>query len=95
MDDKGVVQDQEQEVVDIKADTGRGLEPRTTAQERRSCVGCHSPLRGRQERFCSDRCRMQHRRAEEGERRRDLLDRLQGIVSQVRQEFAGEVEGER
>ena len=94
MDDKGVVRGPEQEVVDIKADTDRGLEPRTTA-EGRPCVGCDSPLRGRKERFCSDRCRMQYRRAAEVERRRELLNQLQGIVSQVRQEFAGEVEDER
>lgn len=66
------------------------LEPRTTASDTPSCAQCGRPLRGRQERFCSDRCRMRLRRDDEAIRRRELLGRLQDLVGEVETELLGD-----
>lgn len=66
-----------------------GPETRTTAFSGRSCNQCGRPLTGRKQRFCSDRCRMQDRRAKENRRRSDLLNRLRQAVSELERELTG------
>lgn len=81
----------ETELGDIKEEDGLALQGRTTASESPSCAGCGRPLRGRQERFCSDRCRMRMRRTIEEERRRDLICRLREVTREIEVELLGEV----
>lgn len=49
-----------------------GSEGRTTASMGHPCEWCSKGLTGRKQRFCSDACRMQHRRLHQ----RELVDRL-------------------
>ena len=76
---------------------GRGAEthalvtqPRTPASEARFCVGCSTPLTGRKQRFCSDRCRMRHRRTARAARRQCLLANLRQALSALEAELATE-----
>lgn len=65
-------------------------QPRTPASEARFCVGCGTPLTGRKQRFCSDRCRMRHRRTARAARRQCLLANLRQALSALEAELATE-----
>ncbi len=77
---------------EVGMETGRVLEGRTTASEGPFCERCGQPLTGRQERFCSDRCRMWARRADEATRRRELLATMRQALSALEEELAPEVD---
>ena len=87
----GVRGSDESELSDISEGEGLSLGDLTTASEPPSCTHCGRPLTGRKERFCSDRCRMRFRRTIEEKRRRDLIDQLREVVTEVEIELLGEV----
>jgi predicted nucleic acid-binding Zn ribbon protein len=61
------------------------VEGRRSASEGH-CEQCGDPLDGKQERFCSDACRMRHRRDEERRRRLGLLDTIETAIKKLRDE---------
>lgn len=69
-----------------------GLETRTTAFESQPCEQCKRPLTGRKQRFCSDACRLRHRREQDRARLGELLHRLESDLHALREELVGEVE---
>ncbi len=70
-----------------RADGNASVEARATASEGPSCEQCGVPLRGRKERFCSDRCRMRLRRETTVNRRHELVRQLREAVMAVEAEL--------
>lgn len=51
------------------------------------CRQCRRPVRGRRRNgFCSDRCRMRHRRIEGAGRRHELFGQIEEALHQLRRE---------
>ena len=73
----------------------RGSEGRTTASEGHSCEQCGAVLKGRRQRFCSDRCRMRDRRREQQARLNELLAAIEQSVTALRQELWGRNDSQR
>lgn len=68
-------------------------EIRTTGSEGQSCRRCGEPIKGRRRNgYCSDRCRMQDRRANERGRVDELLQRLEADLGALRRVLGGEVD---
>ena len=80
----------EQEEPEVHVPEHRSAEPRTTAFAGPSCEHCNRPLTGRKEKFCSDRCRMQERRAADRNRQGLLLARIKESVRALERELLGE-----
>ena len=78
--------------VQVTTEGGRVVEHRTTASDGRFCEQCGRPLTGRKERWCSDRCRMRVRRADEAARQRELLGNMRQALSALEAELVPEVE---
>ena len=76
-----------QDGLDVDLLEGRPAEPRTTASEGPSCDHCGRPLRGRKQRFCSDRCRMRDRRYALRLKRLALLDTIEAAVQDLRNDL--------
>lgn len=56
----------------------------TTASVGHSCEECSGPLKGRQQRFCSDTCRMRAQRAKRQYAERVLLDQIDSDFERLR-----------
>ena len=69
-------------------ESDRPVETRTPGSERRSCRWCAGEIRGRRQKFCSDRCRMQNRRAERAARIEEWLVTIDESVRRLRRELA-------
>jgi hypothetical protein len=69
---------------DLPSVEGRGPEARTTASSGLSCATCGRRLTGRKQRFCSDRCRMQARRAASAARLTHLLTTIERATTELR-----------
>ena len=61
---------------------------RTSASEGHSCRQCGESVPGRRRNFCSDRCRMRARRADDHARLRHRDARLQDLVADVERAVA-------
>ena len=69
-------------------DPGRRVEARTSASSGSSCRECGGPIPGRRRNgFCSDRCRMQARRAERASRVLACLTDIETAVAELRREL--------
>ena len=70
-----------------RAQAANGEGTRTTGSEDRPCIRCGRQLQLRQQRYCSDRCRMRDRREAEAVRKRDLVSRLDAVVAEAKREL--------
>lgn len=70
-----------------------GPESRQTASTGSPCKRCGLPLTGRQERFCSDTCRMQTWREDRATRLADLLTTIERSTTALRAELLGDANG--
>jgi hypothetical protein len=75
---------------DVQRPEDRGPESRRAPLEGHSCEWCEGPLTGRKLRFCSDRCRMRHRRKEQAARINGLLRTIEESVASLRGELEGD-----
>jgi hypothetical protein len=66
-----------------------GPEDPTTASGDHPCGQCRRALAGRKRRFCSDRCRMRHRRIDQLFQRTKMLAKLYEAVDQIALELLG------
>lgn len=78
--------------LDVQREEEVASEALTTASTGHPCNQCGRQLRGRQQRFCSDRCRMITKRQERAARIERMLEMLEVATAELREELLNEEE---